>query len=1217
MTRRPVSFSPICRFRSGRETQMILQLTARAEEGPEIYEPFARHALRGEIDMPEAGDPADVTVRITADADFSGVIRIALAAEKPDPSARFFLPGFMFGTNRGSAPLVSDSKTPRLRMEGTFPASPWWMVRSDRLSHPCALLFQGERILGLSASPYMIRRDGIRAAWRPGKAGTFDQYAGFGCSLEKGEVWYTLGYENAPWLFVDSHRILPRKQLDENCFRIHRGETFTISLTCFDCPAKDEREIHSVLKQIYARWHEAPRSVCSIYETVRDIASAVARDAWIPDAHSYAGFVFDRGTHFETRLLPSVSWTNGLSAAVPMLLAARRLGNETMRAQALDCIEHIVSSSINSKNGLPFLTEQDGRWSNRGWWYDRQPVPGHAAYLVGQCVYLVLKAYACEKENGAEHPGWLAFARDVIARTERTRNQEGEYPYIFSEETGAGLEYDSFSGAWCLAAAALYCRLTGERTWIPGLLESEAWYHETYVRREACWGGPLDIDKNIDSEGVLSYIRAVRNLHEILCRDDSGSSAAKERLLDHLRDALYYEYLFKFCYNSPIRVPPLSTTGWSSCGGSITSVTNPHIHPMSSSVMDEMMYYLRFREDAYVRGRLEDTMLWSCQCHNTRDGEFGYGKTGWMSERFCHSEGLLTETWPDGSPASTWFALMPWACGSILEGLAGDAWRDDAAVIRVYTRPVCPESYPEGLAGGIHLAFEAEETGAVPFNKNYGVLFAEGRVSDDNTIVPVGVRRPGIFRTADGMIAICGERVYENGEPDETAAGKLLLWKTRDLIHFEFTGLADEDTLPPEHVSDTLSLGRALAETALQKWSPVVYTGVSVPEVIRADSMEVLNRIPALVRYSDFSVRQKKISWDPASVCFDHPGTCAVRGNVSQQGFRFPLARGYGDPVLFPWEGKWYYISTNDNLDDIGLWVREADYAEGLFAEGITEHLILPFSPERGFEQTFWAPEFHVIGGELYILFAVSGHEWGPQCHLMKKKKGGQITDPAAWETPIRVVRRDGKPLADDAITLDMTYVRARSGSYVIWSYREHIGTPRDSGSMLYIASIDEDEPWRLTSDPMLLSRPLLGWENVAGTINNEGPNSFQRDGKIYVTYSGGSANAYTYALGLLTADTRDNLLDLHAWNKRITPVLTFYSVEGEYGPGHNSFFVNNEGELMISYHAETGLKESLRCDGIRRVHFRPDGTPYFGLSAREDLIRASVASKVVVGQEM
>ncbi len=1193
---------------------MDLRLAARIKGGPEAYEPLSRHSLRWEMARSESGSPAEVNIHITADSDFSGIIRIAMRAETPESSARFYLPGFMFGTNRGSAPLVTDSKTPRLRMNGGFPASPWWMVRSDRLSHPCALMFLDERVRGISASPYFIRRDGNRSAWQPGIRGEFDQYAGFGCSLADSEVWYTLGYENAPWLFVDSHHVFPRRQPDENCFILRRGESVDVTLHCFDCPAEDEREIHSILKRVYALWHESPRRAGSVYETVRDIASAISRDAWIPDAHCYSGFVFDRGTHYENRLLSSVSWTNGLSAAVPMLMSACRLGDRTMRAQALDCIGHIVHTCMNSRNGLPFTAEQDGRWSNRGWWYDKQPVPGHAAYLIGQSVYLVLKAYELEKAYGTEHPDWLAFARDVIARTEQSRNSAGEYPYIFSEETGAGLEYDSFSGAWCLAAAAMYCRLTGERAYLPGLLESEKWYHDTYVRHEECYGGPLDIDKNMDSEGILAYIRAVRNLHEIRYADQPAGLSGQEELLDHLRDALYYEFLFKFCYNSPVRVPPLSTVGWSSCGGSITSVTNPHIHPMSSSVMDEMRYYLRFREDPYVRSRLEDTVLWSCQCHNTRDGEFGYGKTGWMSERFCHSEGLLTETWPDGSPASTWFALMPWACGSILEGLAGETWQDDRAFIHVYTRHVSAENYPEGLARSIHLAFEAEGTGMVPFNRNYGILFAEGRVSDHNTIIPLGVRNPGIFHLDDGTIGICGERVYENGDADETAAGKRLLWKTRDLVHFEPVGLVDAEALPSGHTSGSLAVSRALAETALRFWSPVVHTGTSVPEEIRVESMQDLARVHALVRYSDGSVRKKEIAWDPDTVSFDRPGPCSARGTVSQQSFRFPLAEGYGDPVIFRWEGRWYYISTNDNLDDIGLYVREAETVEELFAEGITEHLILPFSPERGFEQTFWAPEFHVIGGELYILFAVSGHEWGPQCHMMKKKKAGRITDPDGWENPVRVVRKDGSPLADTAITLDMTYIGARSGSYVVWSYREHIGTPLDSGSMLYIASIDEREPWRLTSDPVLLTRPLLGWENVAGTINNEGPHAFLRDGKVFLTYSGGSANRYTYALGLLTADSVSDLLDLRSWSKGITPVLTFYSVDGEYGPGHNSFFTGSDGELMIAYHAETSLTETLRCDGIRRVHFRPDGTPYFGLSASEDLVRVSVSSRIIVG---
>ncbi|MCR5769175.1 MAG: family 43 glycosylhydrolase [Lachnospiraceae bacterium] len=522
--------------------------------------------------------------------------------------------------------------------------------------------------------------------------------------------------------------------------------------------------------------------------------------------------------------------------------------------------------------------------------------------------------------------------------------------------------------------------------------------------------------------------------------------------------------------------------------------------------------------------------------------------------------------------------------------------------INVYTRSVNPDNYPEGLARSIHFSCTDGQGQITAFNRDYGILFAKGRISADNTIVPLGIAEPRIFAMDDGFIGIAGKRVFENGEPDPLAEGKLVLWKTKDLIKFGEEELISAEEIEKYDPSEQLDADPEIAKAALIYWSPITYTGISVPENLVIDSACEPEDIRATVSYSDGSVREKKILFDRSGIGLEHPGRYTVTGRVSQQRFRFPLANGYGDPVIFRWEGKWYYISTNDNLNDIGIYVREAEAIDGLFRDGIEEHLILPFDPGRGLEQTFWAPEFHVIGGELYILFAVSGHKWGPQCHMMKKKKDAPIILEDSWEDPVRVLRMDGTPLAEDAITLDMTFVRAKSGSYVIWSYRENIGTALDSGSMLYIATIDEERPWRLTSEPVLLTRPLYGWENVSGTINNEGPYTFVKDDKVYVTYSGGSANRYTYALGLLTADSDADLLDLASWQKSITPVLTFYSVKGEYGPGHNSFFENEEGELMIAYHGETDIDSTLRCDGIRRVHFRKDGTPYFQMSPAEDI---------------
>lgn len=536
-----------------------------------------------------------------------------------------------------------------------------------------------------------------------------------------------------------------------------------------------------------------------------------------------------------------------------------------------------------------------------------------------------------------------------------------------------------------------------------------------------------------------------------------------------------------------------------------------------------------------------------------------------------------------------------------------------SATIRVFTRMVSAEDYPEGLARAIHFACEMEGEKEQALNRNYGMLFAKGSITKENTIRPMGVVNPKLFAMADGTIGVIGERVLEDGTPDETAAGKVLMWKTRDLIHF-----AQEELVPLEEVkqwepAEVLTVGEEIARQACLYWNPVTCTKVRVPKEIEVQKEQELDAVRAQVLYSDGSQRDKKVLWDKAGIQWNVPGEYVITGRITQQRFSFPLAKGYGDPVIFAWEGKWYYIATNDNLNDIGFYVREAETVAGLFAEGVEEHLILAFDPERALEQTFWAPEFHVIGGELYILFAVSGHAWGPQCHLMKKKKGASICKAESWEDPVRVCRMDGRPLAESGITLDMTYVKAQSGSYVIWSYREHICSPLDTGSMLYIASVDEKEPWKLTSEPMLLSRPLYGWENVSGTINNEGPYAFVKDGTVYVTYSGGAANGYTYALGLLKARSDADLTQLSSWTKSIAPVLTFYSVKGEYGPGHNSFYENEEGELMIAYHGETDLKDHLRCDGIRRVHFRADGTPYFQMAAWEDMADTEVQVKVLV----
>ena len=590
--------------------------------------------------------------------------------------------------------------------------------------------------------------------------------------------------------------------------------------------------------------------------------------------------------------------------------------------------------------------------------------------------------------------------------------------------------------------------------------------------------------------------------------------------------------------------------------------------------------------------------------------------------------------------------------------------------ILVYARQAKSGAYERSVANSVHLAYSIDEDGFSALNKNFGVVFPKAEVGSDDTIIEKGAIDPYIFYAANGWFGITAIRVDAQGISD----GAISLWLSDDLIRFseyvletgcdggleEVTGaylqgesryevrwrdtagncfraeldaklgvksllehepfasartgrqVADVEGIIP---GNSITVSGERLEKVINWWSPVENIGITVPESVVVESAEEIESVAATAVYSDGSFHRKPVKWDTSSVDITRPGIYTVSGIVRQQAFRFPLAVGYADPVLFNWKGLWYFISTNDNTGFIGLYVREANSIDELFAEGIRESLILDKNERKGFLQTFWAPEFHVIGGELYILFAVSGEQWGPQCHMMRLKPGGSITNAADWDEPVRVLRQDGSYLTTDGITLDMTYFQAEGGHYLVWSYR--LFNPRDTGSMLYIAAIDPKKPWRLTSEPVLLSRPLYGWENNSDTINNEGPYALVTEDKIYLTYSGGSADRYTYVLGLLTIDRGLNPLEPENWEKSCAPVLSHYSIPGEYGPGHNSFYVDQMGNTMIAYHALKSIEDgnNPRSTAIRRVHFNAQGVPLLEMSAQQDLCERfkKVSMKILI----
>lgn len=610
----------------------------------------------------------EMCVKNNAKEPFEGVIHIKACKKALNP--KVFMPGYMYNTNTAEMNLENRKAFPRIKKNSDCKyESPFWMTRADRLAVPVSIIYDNGNIFGISASPYIMGSESNRKPYVPYDEleGILYKHNGFTCEIEEcdgASCGFTIGYENAPFLFVETMTVRDREKLSkENTIELKSGEEITFDITVYEYVGETEQAVNRAIKHAYNKYHQSPRTIEGMTEkkAVELLSGAIRDYAWLPDENMYTGFVYDKPGGNICNKIGSLSWTNGLSVATPMLMAANKLKDETSRNQALSFINNILENAYNPASSLLFDAVEDGKWSAKGWWYTGMRNGGHSGYINGQAVYYILKAYLSEKDvRGIVHDDWVNFVRPVIKQMNSQLDDNYEYPFAFSEENGDGIEYDSMGGVWCLAATALFVQITGTDEYNDILKKSEQYYYDKYVSKMECYGGPLDTDKTVDDEGILAFIRVDRILHEVF---------GDKVYLEHMRDAVYFECSFKLAYNTPVQVRPLCEMKWSSCGGSITSTANPHIHPMSSTIVGEMQYLTAHLEDEYISERLKDTIKWSLQTFNTKEKEYGYGRIGWMSERFCFCQGLLVEKYPDGEIAGTWFALMSWAMGSIIEGL--------------------------------------------------------------------------------------------------------------------------------------------------------------------------------------------------------------------------------------------------------------------------------------------------------------------------------------------------------------------------------------------------------------------------------------------------------------------------------------------------------------------------------------------------------------------
>lgn len=259
------------------------------------------------------------------------------------------------------------------------------------------------------------------------------------------------------------------------------------------------------------------------------------------------------------------------------------------------------------------------------------------------------------------------------------------------------------------------------------------------------------------------------------------------------------------------------------------------------------------------------------------------------------------------------------------------------------------------------------------------------------------------------------------------------------------------------------------------------------------------------------------------------------------------------------------YLNADSGYDRIIL--RRSETVMGLRT---AEEKAIWIAHEKGnMAKHIWAPEMHFIGGKWYILFTAgdSDNKWNIRPYVLMCTGLDPIND--LWEEKGRMKPSENDNFSFTDFSLDMTYFENNGKHFVIWAQKA-------PDSSLFMAEINPDEPWKLISPPILLTKPEYDWEKVRHAVN-EGPSVLKTDEKIFVFFSA-SGTGEEYCMGMLFADKDADLMNISSWKKLSAPVLETKNLVDEAGPGHNSFVIDENGKLLLIYHARPSSHKNKKC---------------------------------------
>ncbi|MDO4293832.1 MAG: family 43 glycosylhydrolase [Eubacteriales bacterium] len=299
------------------------------------------------------------------------------------------------------------------------------------------------------------------------------------------------------------------------------------------------------------------------------------------------------------------------------------------------------------------------------------------------------------------------------------------------------------------------------------------------------------------------------------------------------------------------------------------------------------------------------------------------------------------------------------------------------------------------------------------------------------------------------------------------------------------------------------------------------------------------------------------------------------------------------DPYVYRHtDGNYYFTASLPAYDGIAL--RKSATLAGL--ADAEEVMVWKKHTSGPMSEHIWAPELHYLDGRWYLYFAAGEKEdiWKIRPYVLECADADPLT--GSWKELGKMNAAPGDEFSFEAFSLDATVFESGGQRYYVWA--EKVGVGRQI-SNLYIARMKD--PNHLDTVQVLLTTPDYDWERVGFWVD-EGPAVLQRNGNIYLTYSA-SETGICYCMGMLTASEQDDLLDPASWKKERYPVLQSSPAHGVYGPGHNSFTVDGEGNDILVYHARTKteitgnpLYNPNRHAMLMKIKWDSQGRPVFAI---------------------